>query len=80
MVGGLDQSSMMSVELLGGIAVWGGIGWLLDRWLGTEPWLLGAGVLVGFGAVLYMIWLRSKDPTEAAPAGADRAGRSDTEG
>ena len=25
----------------------GGIGWLLDRWLGTAPWLLVAGIVLG---------------------------------
>ena len=29
------------------------IGWLLDRWLGTRPWLLVAGVVVGSIAGFY---------------------------
>ena len=24
-----------------------GIGWLLDRWLGTKPWLLVIGIVLG---------------------------------
>ncbi|HSS21729.1 MAG TPA: AtpZ/AtpI family protein [Pyrinomonadaceae bacterium] len=24
-----------------------GVGWLLDRWLGTSPWLLVAGIVLG---------------------------------
>ena len=24
-----------------------GVGWLLDRWLGTKPWLLVAGIVLG---------------------------------
>jgi ATP synthase protein I len=24
-----------------------GVGWLLDRWLGTSPWLMVAGIVVG---------------------------------
>jgi ATP synthase protein I len=35
---------------LGAVLVWGGLGWLLDRWLGTEPWLLTVGSLVGIAA------------------------------
>jgi len=23
------------------------VGWLLDRWLGTSPWLIVAGIVVG---------------------------------
>jgi ATP synthase protein I len=35
---------------LGAIVVWGGLGYLLDRWLGTEPWWLTVGSLVGIAA------------------------------
>jgi ATP synthase protein I len=24
-----------------------GLGWLLDRWLGTKPWLLVVGIVLG---------------------------------
>ena len=36
-------------------AVVGGliIGWLLDRWLGTRPWLLVGGVILGAAAGFY---------------------------
>ena len=26
--------------LIAGVLAWGGIGWLLDRWLGTTPWFM----------------------------------------
>ena len=29
------------------------IGWLLDRWLGTRPWLLIAGLVLGAAAGFY---------------------------
>ena len=29
------------------VASLSGVGWLLDRWLGTAPWLLVAGVILG---------------------------------
>ena len=36
-------------------AVVGGliVGWLLDRWLGTSPWLLVVGLVMGAAAGLY---------------------------
>ena len=38
-----------------------GLGWLLDRWLATEPWLVIAGIVVGSAAGLYQfIRLSSK--------------------
>jgi len=28
-------------------------GWLLDRWLGTKPWLLVTGIILGAAAGFY---------------------------
>ena len=33
--------------LLGGLLVWGGIGYLLDRWLGFRALFLPIGLIVG---------------------------------
>ena len=65
---GVDQSNVMGVELLAATLTWAGIGWLLDRWLGTGPWFLGVGAVVGNAAGLYLIWLRGArmDREEAA--------------
>ncbi|PYS50500.1 MAG: hypothetical protein DMF68_06985 [Acidobacteria bacterium] len=30
-----------------------GLGWALDRWLGTGPWLVIAGIVVGAGVGFY---------------------------
>ena len=32
------------------LAVGGGIGWLLDEWLGTRPWLFVVFIFVGIAA------------------------------
>lgn len=40
--------------LLAGIVVWGGAGWLLDRWLGTS-FLVAIGVIVGAAASIYLV-------------------------
>jgi len=29
------------------------MGWLLDRWLGTRPWLLVSGIVLGAAAGFY---------------------------
>jgi ATP synthase protein I len=29
------------------------VGWLLDRWLGTKPWLLVVGIILGSAAGFY---------------------------
>ena len=39
--------------LVSGVLMYGGIGWLLDRWLGTS-FLVAIGILVGAGFGIYM--------------------------
>ncbi len=43
--------------LLTGPLVYGGIGWLLDQWIGTN-WLVGVGIVGGMALSLYLIWFR----------------------
>lgn len=40
----------MGVELVAAVLVGAGMGWLLDRWLGTSPWLLILFFLIGIAA------------------------------
>ena len=40
--------------LIAGVLAWGGIGWLLDRWLGTE-FLVAVGILLGMAGAFYLI-------------------------
>jgi len=65
-------------ELLVGVGVGGFIGWMLDRWLGTSPWLLVLFVALGFSAgLLNVIRAAQKAQAEglasqlAAPSVAD---------
>ncbi|HWH29783.1 MAG TPA: hypothetical protein VNU26_12585 [Mycobacteriales bacterium] len=43
--------------VLSGMLVWGGVGWLVSRWLGSPAWV-GLGLMVGTGAGLALVWLR----------------------
>ena len=43
--------------LITGPLIYGGLGWLLDQWLGTT-WLVGAGIVGGMALSLYLIWFR----------------------
>lgn len=43
--------------ILSGMAVYGGVGWLLDRWLGLSA-LFPIGILVGLGLALYLVYHR----------------------
>jgi F0F1-type ATP synthase assembly protein I len=40
--------------LFGGFLVWGGVGWLIDKWLDTK-FFLPIGLLIGKAASLYLI-------------------------
>lgn len=40
--------------MLSGIIVWGGVGWLLDRWLETRFFIL-VGTLLGLTVAIYLV-------------------------
>jgi len=42
-----DSAATASYSLIGAIVLLGGVGYGLDRWLGTSPWLLLGGLLLG---------------------------------
>ncbi|MFI6298700.1 AtpZ/AtpI family protein [Nonomuraea sp. NPDC050790] len=41
--------------LLSGMAIYGGAGWLLDRWLGTSA-LFPIGIVVGVALAVYLVY------------------------
>ena len=45
-------------SLVGGVAVWGGVGLLLDHWLGTGRVLTAVGVVVGSLTGFLIVYLR----------------------
>jgi ATP synthase protein I len=56
MTGQIGSIYRVFVELLAGVLVGGGLGWLLDEQFGTRPWLLLSllllGVVAGFWNVI----------------------------
>jgi F0F1-type ATP synthase assembly protein I len=71
---GADIGWSVMTTLLGGFAVWGGIGWLLDRWLETRL-LTPIGLIVGMALGIYAVVARfglaaepsSHQPQQHAP-------------
>jgi F0F1-type ATP synthase assembly protein I len=43
--------------VISGPVLFGGIGWGLDRWLGTS-WLVAVGILGGMAVSMYLVWVR----------------------
>ena len=51
----IGRAFRMSSEFVAGVIAGGGLGWLLDRLLGTSPWGLIVFLLLGFGAGVYNV-------------------------
>ena len=47
---GYARGFRLSSELVAGVLVGAGLGWLIDRWLGISPWGLIVFLLLGFAA------------------------------
>lgn len=41
------------ITLFASVVTFCGVGYLLDRWLGTEPWLLVVGIVLGSALGLF---------------------------
>jgi ATP synthase protein I len=42
-----ESTILASYRLIGAILFLGGAGYMLDRWMGTAPWLLLSGLAIG---------------------------------
>lgn len=62
----------MGMTFAGGIVMFTGLGWLVDRWLGTLPLFLLAGTLVG--SVLSFVWVYQKLKQDEARYEAEHGG------
>ncbi len=47
---GYAKGFRLSSELVAGVVIGAGLGWLIDRWLGIAPWGLMVFLLLGFAA------------------------------
>lgn len=72
---GAGDGLAKAVDLIAATAVWAGIGFLMDRWLGTWPILFAIGAVVGNFAGVYILYKRSQPSDGLAPhaAGVTRA-------
>ncbi|MEM7446161.1 MAG: AtpZ/AtpI family protein [Pseudomonadota bacterium] len=77
---GMAAGFRVAVELTAALVVGGGIGYVLDRWLGTQPWLLIVFFMVGAAAGFLTIYrtgqeldarARQRREAEAADEKAD---------
>ncbi len=54
--GALGLAFRVSVEIVSAVAIGVGIGWLLDSWLGSTPWLMVAFIVLGFAAGILNVY------------------------
>jgi ATP synthase protein I len=78
--GSPDQSAYgaafkFAAELVVGVVVGGGLGWLLDRQFGTAPWLMIVLVILGFAAGLLNV-VRAAQEAQAKNEPLQRAAPS----
>jgi ATP synthase protein I len=56
--------------LITGPLLYGGLGWLLDLWLGTQ-WIVAVGIVGGMALSIYIVYVRYGTP-ESPPRGRGR--------
>ncbi|MEX1148342.1 MAG: AtpZ/AtpI family protein [Sphingomonadales bacterium] len=59
--GAFGMATRLVAELISGLVVGGGIGWLVDRWLGTKPWFLVVFFILGAVAGLLNVMRTARD-------------------
>ena len=72
MQGGLAVGLRIGIELVVAVVVATGLGWAIDRWLGTRPW--GMIVLFFLGVAAGMLNVYRAVAGISAPAGYRRPG------
>src|SRR5438105_3629077 len=73
---GADTGWSIIGTMLSGMAVWGGAGWLLDRWLDTKVFV-PVGILLGMAVAIYVVVVKygavdppaGKRPSSTTPGG-----------
>lgn len=55
---GMGTGWSITATMIGGIAVWGGVGFLVDWLLGTPRVFTAIGIMVGAAGAIYLVHLR----------------------
>jgi ATP synthase protein I len=63
----LGRAMRLGSEFIAAVLVGTGIGYVLDRWLGTGPWIMLVMLLVGFGAGILNVTRAVAEMNAASP-------------
>lgn len=55
---GMGIGWAITSTMVGGIAAWGGLGYLADRVIGTDGVFFAIGAVLGAVGAIYLVWLR----------------------
>ena len=77
--GGLAQALRLAMEMVAALAVGGMIGWGLDRWLDTGPWLLLVFLVFGSAAGVHNAYRTASQVSAAAARNDDGSERPGSE-
>ncbi|MCE2509792.1 MAG: AtpZ/AtpI family protein [Alphaproteobacteria bacterium] len=69
----VGQALRLAVEMASALFVGAGLGWLLDKWLGTGPWFLLVCLLLGGVGGMLNVYRTGK--RLGAPSEEERTGR-----
>ncbi|HLF42507.1 MAG TPA: AtpZ/AtpI family protein [Acidimicrobiia bacterium] len=61
----IDEGWLIGGSFLSSVLAGALIGYLADMWLGTDPWLVAAGILLGSYSGFMNLWKWSKSTEEA---------------
>lgn len=53
----------ITAKLIAGMAIYGGLGWVLSVWFGHAPAFIAVGLLVGLGLSMYLVLMRLRHET-----------------
>jgi ATP synthase protein I len=76
---GMAVGLRIAVEILAALAVGVGIGILLDRWLGTQPWMLILFFILGAGAAMVNVMRTARELDRRAAEERKRGSNSGSE-
>ena len=67
----MGHALRLATELVAGVVVGGFIGWALDKWLETKPFLMVVFLLLGAAAGILNVIRTAKEMQEGVPLGKD---------
>lgn len=67
-----DAAWSILSSLIAGIALYGGLGWVISLWVGHRALLVAGGALLGLFLALYLVHKRLGNETAPPPQRTDR--------